>query len=215
MPSKKQPSKGPARSKRQAEASRFNGTKSRGPMPGEGRAKSAQNSRKHGLTGKINPSAAEQDGIDELIAKLKAQFDANDAEQAGLIERVIMAELRLNRARLLITATLEDIAAPASARLINKRKREELIVNAIRDHMRQIFASNLPDLKLAKMMAERAGLIEAPPRANRTTLSRLMRYARRFRGERNRALLLLQTNAKLNNETLSGNFKKLEIANLI
>lgn len=180
------------RSKRQAEASRKNGAKSGGPASKEGKGRSAQNSKKHGLTGKIEPSSTEQDYLDELLCKLHARYDANDAQQAILIERAVTAELRLIRARALITSTLEDIADPENPRRVAKQQEVALTIKTTREHMQQIYGGAAPSLSLAKAVAEEAGWINAIPRANRATLTKLMRYAHRFRGERDRALRILE-----------------------
>ena len=180
------------RSKRQAEASRKNGAKSAGPASKEGKEKSAQNSKKHGLTGKIEPSSTEQDHLDELLCKLHARYDANDIQQAILIERAVTAELRLIRARALITSTLEDIADPENPRRVAKQQQVALTIRTTRDYMQEMFGGAAPSLSLVKMVAEEAGWINAMPRANRATLTKLVRYAQRFRGERDRALIRLE-----------------------
>ena len=180
------------RSKRQAEASRQNGAKSGGPASKKGKEKSAKNSTKHGLTGKIEPSSKEQDFLDELHCKLHARYNANDAQQAILIERAVTAELRLIRARALITSTLEDITDPENPRRVAKQQLVALTIKTTRDHMQQMFGGAAPSLSLAKAVAEEAGWINAMPRANHATLTKLVRYAQRFRGERDRALKLLE-----------------------
>lgn len=180
------------RSNRQAEASRKNGAKSGGPASKEGKGKSAQNSKKHGLSGKVEPSSTEQDYIDELLNKLRAHFDATDAQQAILIERAVTAELRLIRARALITSTLEDIADPENRQRVAKQQQVALTIKTTHDHMQQIFGGTAPSLSLAKAVAEEAGWINAMSRANRATLAKLVRYAQRFRGERDRAMIRLE-----------------------
>lgn len=179
------------RSKRQAEASRKNGAKSGGPASKEGKEKSAQNSKKHGLTGKIEPSSTEQDYLDGLLCKLHTRYDANDARQAILLERAMAAELRLIRTRALITSTLEDIADPENLRHVAKQQQVALTIKTTRHYMQQIFGGTAPNLSLAKAVAQEAGWISAMPRASRAKLTKLMRYAQRFRGERDRALIRL------------------------
>ena len=147
--------------------------------------------KKHGLTGKIEPSSTEQEYLDELLCKLHARYDANDAQQAILIERAVTAELRLIRARTLITSTLEDIADPENPRRVAKQQQVALTIRTTRDYMQEMFGGAAPSLSLVKMVAEEAGWINAMPRANRATLTKLMRYAQRFRGERDRALIRL------------------------
>lgn len=194
MPSKKPPTEGLARSKRQADTSRINGAKSHGPTSNEGKAKSSQNSKKHGLTGKIDPCAEEKEHLDEFIRKLYARYDANDARQDILIERAVTAELRLIRARALITSTLEDIADPENQRRSEIQEQVGVTIKQTRDQMQQLFGGAPPSLSLAKVVAEEAGLIEVMPRPSHSAISRLMRYAQRFRGERDRALKLLDKN---------------------
>ena len=180
------------RSKRQAEASRRNGARSGGPASKEGKEKSAQNSKKHGLTGKIEPSSTEQDYLDELLRKLHGRYDANDAQQAILIERAVTAELHLIRARTLITSTLEDITDPENPRRAARQQQVSLTIKTTRDLIQQIFGGAAPSLSLAKMVAEEAGGINVMPRPNRATLTKLMRYAQRFSGERDRSLTRLE-----------------------
>lgn len=104
----------------------------------------------------------------------------------------VTAELRLIRARALITSTLEDIADPENPRRVAKQQQVALTIKTTRDHMQQIYGGAAPSLSLAKAVAEEAGWINAMPRANRATLTKLVRYAQRFRGERDRALIRLE-----------------------
>lgn len=182
-----------ARTGKQAQASRANGAKSRGPSSKSGKAKSAKNSKKHGLTSsKVEASEAEQAEVEELLLKLQCRYNADDPEQATLISRAVNSSLRLKRARALITQSLEDIADPENPRRAEEKKLIYQTVVETRIYIQKIYGGDPPSYALAKAVAEKSGFITHTPRASRTALNKLMRYAQRFRGERERALSRLE-----------------------
>ena len=179
-------------SDRRAQASRINGAKGRGPTSPDGKAKSAQNSKKHGLTGKLDPSVEEENEIEALIAKLGARYQVDDHQQAALIDRVVTATLRLNRARTLITETLEDMAVPENPRHVANQHLVEKTINDTTEHIRQLFGGKAPSRDLVKFIAEDAGYVTSTSHQSQTALGKLIQYAQRFRGERDRALARLE-----------------------
>lgn len=182
-----------ARTGKQAQASRANGAKSRGPSSKSGKAKSAKNSKKHGLTSsKADASEAEQAEVEELLLKLQGRYNADDPEQATLISRAVNSSLRLKRTRALITQSLEDIADPENPRRAGAKKLVYQAVIETRIHIQKIYGGDPPSYALAKAVAEKSGLISHMPRPSHTALNKLMRYAQRFRGERDRALSRLE-----------------------
>lgn len=192
MPLRTSVTDNPPRSDRRAQASRTNGAKSRGPRSPDGKVKSAKNSRKHGLTGKLDPSEEEEGEIEALIAKLGARYQVNDPQQYALINRVVTATLRLNRTRALITETLEDVADRENPRRSQEQGFNNLIIMATRNQVQKLYGGKPPSLILAKAIAEEAGYITRISSPSRTALHRLIRYAQRFRGERDRALSRLE-----------------------
>jgi hypothetical protein len=87
-----------ARTPLQIETSRKNGSMSRGPSTPEGRARSAKNSYKHGLTGKgvVLPTedAAE---LDEKIERMEAEEGPKTELARELLHRIALFLLKLKR----------------------------------------------------------------------------------------------------------------------
>lgn len=179
------------RSKRQAEASRKNGAKGRGPTSADGKAHSSRNAKTHGLTGKFEPTAGERDDVEELTRRLRSHYNPDDPVKAALIERATIASARLNRARTLITEMAEDLADPDNPRRRQELALESALIRATRDTIGEIYGGELPSLALAKAVAKQIGYAGKTARPNNSALQKLARYARRFRGERDRALARL------------------------
>lgn len=185
-------SKASRRSAQQSAASRTNGAKSRGPVSSTGKARSARNSKAHGLTGKLHVTDDEQSEAELLAAKLIARFGSGDPRVAALIDRVVVATMRLHRARVLITQALEDLADPQNSRRLSTQEMNAEILASVSGLMQEVFGGEPPDMQLAEVLAEDAGFVPIVARPNRTSVIRLMDYARRFRGERDRALNRLE-----------------------
>lgn len=131
-----------------------------------------------------------------MIARLSARYPGNDPQQAMLRDRAVTATLRLNRARALVTETLE--------RMVDDKKDwratdNEQIDKAVED-TQALFETALgrgkPSRTFAKFFAEQIGLITNTSPPSRASMTRLMQYAQRFRGERDRALTRLEAMRK-------------------
>ena len=79
-------------------ASRANGAKSHGPVTPEGKATSARNSLRHGLTSKavVLPSES-QEGYEALLESYVRRFQPADAVEMDLVESMAASRWRLRR----------------------------------------------------------------------------------------------------------------------
>lgn len=167
-----------------------------GPTSAEGKAKSAQNSKKHGLTSSVlEVSEAEISEISELLAKLRERYDINQPEQAVLVERVIISSVQLARARRLITEAVEDLAFPHNARRAEKNAEGVEYVRLVTSILKDEYgASKLGSIP--RLLAKQAGYFARTPTPYKSGLPRLLVYAQRFRGQRDRALRRLEAIAR-------------------
>ena len=96
------------RSPAQIEAARLNGAKSRGPVTPEGRHKSSLNALQHGLFAQALVLTNEsREDFEQLQATYLAKFQPADNVEAGLVNEMVAAKWRQNRAWNLETATLD------------------------------------------------------------------------------------------------------------
>jgi hypothetical protein len=82
----------------QAAITRANGAKSNGPITAEGKARSAQNSLKHGLTSsRVVLPHESQEAYDRLEASLISRFKPADELESELVQEMAAARWRLRR----------------------------------------------------------------------------------------------------------------------
>lgn len=82
----------------QRQASRINGAKSKGPNTPEGKARAAQNSRRHGMLANTIILDGESDTrFTELLRALKADLDPEGEVETALVENMAVARWRQMR----------------------------------------------------------------------------------------------------------------------
>ena len=95
-------------SQSKSDAARANGSKSKGPVTPEGKARSSQNARKHGLCASFQTLAAEeQHGFDELLADHEDLFQPEGAVECDLVRTLAILRWRLRRIPDIETAMLD------------------------------------------------------------------------------------------------------------
>lgn len=186
------------RSEEQKAASEENGRKGRGPTTPEGKAKSAQNARSHGLTGAISdPSLEETDELERLRQALEDRFDPQIAMNAMLIERVLTSTLSLSRARAIMTAKIEELAGQYADTVEGLDRMQDM--QTVDAALREKTGAKKINTKLLHLFAEDAGFERIARHHLSTKLDRLAKYAQRFRGQRDSALKKME---KLRNQQL-------------
>ena len=79
---------------RQIDSARLNGAKSQGPSTPEGKARSAQNARKHGLSATILLASESSEQLDDLVDRLSNRFPSDDILDELLVEEMAVAKWR-------------------------------------------------------------------------------------------------------------------------
>lgn len=93
---------------KQLEASRANGKKSAGPVTPEGKARSARNGTRHGLTSKVVLLACEDPAeYDRLLAAYREFWQPATQPESDLVDDYVAARWRLNRTLALEAASID------------------------------------------------------------------------------------------------------------
>jgi hypothetical protein len=118
---------------RQQEASRINGAKSHGPTSQQGKQKSAQNSRKHGLTAKmIRVTEEEMPEWESVYNHLFYEHKPFGETEGSLVEDMAYATWQVRAVREAIGKYDIDTGNP------EERKRLELLHRYLRQHTRNL-----------------------------------------------------------------------------
>ena len=108
-------------SPRRIAANRANGAKSRGPVTPEGKARSSQNARTHGLASAIVVLSTENwDNYLTLRESYIARFRPVDNVELDFVEEMVAARWRLQRAWAVESASMDDEVAGQSAEIAEK-----------------------------------------------------------------------------------------------
>ena len=95
----------------QINANRLNASFSTGPRTTEGKAASARNATKHGLSSAFKVLAHEDQGeFDSLVEQLHAHYRPANVVQRLLVDQMAQAQWRLSRAQRLQTVALDLLA---------------------------------------------------------------------------------------------------------
>ncbi len=188
------------RSEAQNSASTENGRKGRGPVSPEGKAKSSQNARSHGLTGNADePTTTEKTELTQLKRRLEARFNPENTLNARLIERVLSSTLRMNRARAIITQKVEKLASVDALLFDDEALTRLRYMQRVEAELCAMTGEKKINITLLHLFAENAGFEKVTRHYPSTKLDMLASYAQRFRGERDSALKKLE---KLRNQQL-------------
>ncbi len=108
---------GPRRSAARAEASRRNGAKSKGPVSAAGKARSAQNARRHGLTSRTVVLATPEDRAThaELARAIAERYRPEGTLEEHWAARMVAALWRRTRLEIIESRVLEAMIAGEEA----------------------------------------------------------------------------------------------------
>jgi len=168
-------------STRKIQANRANARASTGPKTARGRARTARNAFRHGLSVPVFSDPVFSEEVDAL-ARETAGSDA-DAEILELARRVAEAEIDLRRVRYarhqLVNSALSDPDYESEARV---REKDALVLRCMRvggaftpmpyDVVEFLDSKPSGPLKLAMILSDKAGQLLAMDRYERRALSR-------------------------------------------
>ena len=158
------------RTKKQIEAARRNGAKSRGPVTADGKARSSQNALKHGLHSRVLVLTSESE---ETYAGVRDEYfqhyDPQTRPEIDAVNDIIAARWRLNRILALETAAIDIQMDRMEARVSQEFAR-------IDEGVRTVLAVSESDRTLT--------LLSRQERSLRRTIERATREIERLKAER-------------------------------
>jgi hypothetical protein len=129
-----------------------NAEKSTGPRTPEGKARSAQNARKHGLLSKdvVLTGAESTAEFQELLERLYDQLGPEDAIEHALVDRAAACYWRLRRAQryevgALRSALHDGVVLRAEDHMENRRRRLDKLRVELRRHQRNLQILHTPE----------------------------------------------------------------------
>ncbi len=180
-----------ARSKKQIDASKANGKKSKGPNTVAGKSQSSQNAKSHGLTGSIVPDEQEARQLADLETKLRASYSLETPQEVALFDMVLGSQLRMTRAYHLMdvyaaqlqSGARDDVATQGLANTL------QMVKEALPNNLR---TEESHPMEWSDYLLDQSYLLIQNRQLLKTKLSKLADYAQRFRGQRDRALMRLE-----------------------
>jgi hypothetical protein len=131
-----------------AETARINGARSNGPVTAEGKAASAQNSLKHGLTSsRVVLPHESQDDYDKLAVSFTNRFKPADELETELVQEMAAARWRLRRIETMESALFKKAI---------RQQREALGVDADESDVQDAAYAEVADSKSYRMLVRHA-----------------------------------------------------------
>jgi len=180
-----------ARSKKQIDASKANGKKSKGPNTVAGKSQSSQNAKSHGLTGSIVPDEQEARQLADLETKLRTSYSLETPQEVALFDIVLGSQLRMTRAYHLMDVYAARLHSGARDDLATQGldNTPQMANEAFRNNLRM---ESSPRMKRPDYLLNQSYLLIQNRQLLKTKLAKLADYAQRFRGQRDRALARLE-----------------------
>lgn len=168
----------------QRQANRRNARKSTGPRTPEGKARSAQNARKHGLLQCTFSELAGHDAqtwkeFQALCLELEAQFQPCDTIEHALVERVAACFWRIRRARRFEMGAVEEARDEFRRRESNADLRLENFRRSLADARAdlQLFEQDLSFLQSLPDLHDPEAGRQAAPQLAKLALNLAVRFA--------------------------------------
>ena len=180
-----------ARSKKQIDASKANGKKSKGPNTAAGRSKSSQNAKSHGLTGFIVPDRQEAQQLEDLETRLRASYPIETTQKELLLQIVLGSQLRMTRAYHLMDIYAARLLYGASDgdEMLGLANPLYMVMETLRY---KLGTGEAPRISRQDYLLGQSYLLIKNREMLKTKLIKLADYAQRYRGQRDRALMRLE-----------------------